>query len=149
MATSSPSGCPSADNTLVTHRVTKVADNGNSFTTKGDANDTVDPFTTKSKDILGQKWFVVPKVGRLMVFLASGLGTALLILIPGGIYLGQTLADRRAARRAAEAADAGPQRPPSPRTPRPDDADAPPATWPRTEADRFPQPRRRLPPSHR
>jgi signal peptidase len=91
---------PSADNTLVTHRVTKVDKEGNSFTTKGDANDTVDPFTTKSKDVLGSRWFSIPKVGRIMVFLSSGLGTMLLIGIPAAIYLGQTLADRRALQRS-------------------------------------------------
>ncbi len=95
---------PSADNTLVTHRVTKVDEEGNSFTTKGDANDTVDPFTTKAKDVLGSRWFSIPKVGRLMVFLSSGLGTVLLIGIPAAIYLGQTLADRRALQRARTAA---------------------------------------------
>lgn len=94
---------PSADNTLVTHRVTKVTDDGNSFTTKGDANDTVDPFTTAAEDVLGIRWFSIPSVGRIMVFLSSGLGTALLIGIPGAIYLGQTLADRRAVRRALDA----------------------------------------------
>ena len=100
---------PEADNTLVTHRVTKVDERGNSFTTKGDANDTVDPFTTTAKDVLGARWFSIPKVGRLMVFLSSGLGTALLIGIPAAIYLGQTLADRRALLRARSAAeDSGP-----------------------------------------
>jgi signal peptidase len=96
---------PEADNTLVTHRVTKVDERGNSFTTKGDANDTVDPFTTTAKDVLGARWFSIPKVGRLMVFLSSGLGTALLIGIPAAIYLGQTLADRRALLRARAAAE--------------------------------------------
>ena len=95
---------PEADNTLVTHRVTKVDEKGNTFTTKGDANDTVDPFTTKAKDVLGTRWFSIPAVGRIMVFLSTGLGTALLIGIPAAIYLGQTLADRRALRRAATAA---------------------------------------------
>jgi signal peptidase len=94
---------PSADNTLVTHRVTKVTDDGNSFSTKGDANDTADPFTTAAEDVLGIRWFSIPSVGRIMVFLSSGLGTALLIGVPGAIYLGQTLADRRAMRRAIEA----------------------------------------------
>ena len=94
---------PEADNTLVTHRVTKVDEKGNTFTTKGDANDTVDPFTTKAKDVLGTRWFSIPAVGRIMVFLSTGLGTALLIGIPAAIYLGQTLADRRALRRAATA----------------------------------------------
>ena len=99
---------PEADNTLVTHRVTKVDEKGNSFTTKGDANDTVDPFTTNAKDVLGIRWFSIPDVGRLMVFLSSGIGTALLIGIPAAIYFGQTLADRRALQRARAAAAEAP-----------------------------------------
>jgi signal peptidase I len=94
---------PEVDNTLVTHRVTKVDEAGNTFTTKGDANDTDDPFTTTAKDVLGIRWFSIPRIGRLMVFLSSGLGTALLIGIPGAIYLGQTLADRRSLQRARAA----------------------------------------------
>ena len=88
---------PSEDNTLVTHRVTSVQDDGNTFTTKGDANDTADPFTTKAEDVLGTKWFVLPGIGRAVVFLASPIGTALLLGIPAAIYIGQSLADRRRA----------------------------------------------------
>ena len=136
---------PSEDNTLVTHRVVKVADNGNKFTTKGDANDTVDPFETTAKDVLGTEWFSVPKVGQFMVFLASGLGTALLIIVPGCIYLGQTIADRRAARRAAAApvdvteTDALPEDAPA--------DDAGPVATPATPAASTPPPYRPSPPA--
>ncbi len=108
---------PSADNTLVTHRVTKVSDNGDTFSTKGDANDTEDPFTTKARDVLGTRWFSIPKVGRTMVFLSTGLGTLLLILVPGSIYVGQTLLDRRAARLAAAAPGPARSAPPHPTAP--------------------------------
>lgn len=117
---------PSVDNTLVTHRVTKVSDNGNTFSTKGDANDTEDPFTTNADDVLGTRWFSIPKVGRTMVFLSTGLGTLLLILVPGAIYVGQTLVDRRAARvaavtpvRAPSAVKPPPTSPPFPQMPPP------------------------------
>ena len=124
---------PSADNTLVTHRVTKVDKEGNTFTTKGDANDTVDPFTTKSKDVLGSRWFSIPKVGRIMVFLSTGLGTALLIGIPAAIYLGQTLADRRSLQRTRALAAAAAGAPPAesaPTDPAPTDPAAQPAAVP-------------------
>jgi signal peptidase len=102
---------PSEDNTLVTHRVTSVQDDGNTFTTKGDANETADPFTTKAEDVLGTKWFVLPGIGRAVVFLASPIGTALLLGIPAAIYIGQSLADRRrstAARAAVHSATENP-----------------------------------------
>ena len=117
---------PSEDNTLVTHRVTSVQDDGNTFTTKGDANETADPFTTEAEDVLGTKWFVLPGIGRAVVFLASPIGTALLLGIPAAIYIGQSLADRRRAtaahatvQRVTESPDdtpAGPSANPGPGT---------------------------------
>jgi signal peptidase len=124
---------PSEDNTLVTHRVTSVQDDGNTFTTKGDANETADPFTTKAEDVLGTRWFVLPGIGRAMVFLASPIGTALLLGIPAAIYIGQSLADRRRATASRAAIHSATERPAGPSAdPGPDTASEDPVSTPAT-----------------
>jgi signal peptidase len=94
---------PSAGNVLVTHRVVKVSKNGNTFTTKGDANDKADPFVTTGDNVLGRQWFAVPGVGHAMVFLSTGWGALLLVAVPGLIYAGQMIVDRRRAQHEEQA----------------------------------------------
>src|SRR6478672_10039486 len=60
------------DTTTVTHRVVGVgfdASGDRVFTTRGDANDSVDPWTVQGAHVLGQRWYAVPYLGYLTALL--------------------------------------------------------------------------------
>ena len=76
------------DGVLVTHRVESVVNDG-VYSTKGDANNTVDSQLVKFEDILGTSVLVVPKFGKLLLWLRTipGItsilvGTGLFIFLP-------------------------------------------------------------------
>lgn len=50
--------------TLVTHRVVRVEDPGQTFITKGDANSTEDPNPVSGENIVGRVIFKVPLIGE-------------------------------------------------------------------------------------
>ena len=58
------------DGVLVTHRVESVVSDG-VYSTKGDANNTVDSKLVKFEDILGTSVLVVPKFGKLLLWLRT------------------------------------------------------------------------------
>ena len=58
------------DGVLVTHRVESVVSDG-VYSTKGDANNTVDSQLVKFEDILGISVLVVPKFGKLLLWLRT------------------------------------------------------------------------------
>ena len=58
------------DGVLVTHRVESVVSDG-VYSTKGDANNTVDSKLVKFEDILGISVLVVPKFGKLLLWLRT------------------------------------------------------------------------------
>ena len=64
---------------LTTHRLMAVNDDG-TLTTKGDANETVDPFTVPTADVVGGVVLSPPKVGYWIVYLQNPLTVASLIL---------------------------------------------------------------------
>lgn len=90
---------------LVTHRITAIAStpNGRVFTTKGDANRTVDSRPVLASQVRGTLWFGVPYLGRIRNFLLNGAG---LVMLGSGITLLLAIAVlRRALRSSATAAD--------------------------------------------
>ena len=58
------------DGVLVTHRVESVVNDG-VYSTKGDANNTVDSQLVKFENILGTSVLVVPKFGKLLLWLRT------------------------------------------------------------------------------
>ena len=58
------------DGVLVTHRVESVVSDG-VYSTKGDANNTVDSKLVKFENILGTSVLVVPKFGKLLLWLRT------------------------------------------------------------------------------
>ncbi|TFD25605.1 signal peptidase I [Cryobacterium sp. TMS1-13-1] len=55
-----------------THRLVAINDDG-TVTTKGDANDTIDPFTVPAADVIGGVIAFVPRLGYLVVYLQNPL----------------------------------------------------------------------------
>lgn len=75
---------------LFTHRIYKVEKGKNvQFLTKGDANESVDPMTSSSKNIVGKLVFSVPRIGIAITFIQDNwplvilltLGTLILITL--------------------------------------------------------------------
>lgn len=58
----------------ITHRVAAVQADGSSFTTKGDANDSVDGAPVAAENVLGKVVFSLPKLGYVSAFLTSEAG---------------------------------------------------------------------------
>ena len=67
------------DNDRTTHRLVAVNDDG-TLTTKGDANDTIDPFTVPEADVIGGVTAFVPRLGYLVIYLQNPLALGSIIL---------------------------------------------------------------------
>ncbi len=67
-----------------THRIVeeKIENGQTLFTTKGDANDSVDPAPIKKSDIRGRVLFTLPYVGFILDFAKKPLGFVLIVGIP-------------------------------------------------------------------
>ena len=70
------------DNEYVTHRVIAINDD-NTFTTKGDANQTEDLAPVRFEDFKGQTIFSIPYLGYLLSKIQTRTGTFILCLIVG------------------------------------------------------------------
>ncbi len=68
-----------------THRVVSIA--GDTFTTKGDANEEADQQPVMRNEIIGKVWLHVPYAGFLLDFARQPLGFALLIGVPAVIII--------------------------------------------------------------
>jgi signal peptidase len=62
-----------------THRFVALNDDG-TLTTKGDANDTIDPFIVPTADVIGGVTAFVPRLGYLVVYLQNPLALGSLIM---------------------------------------------------------------------
>lgn len=72
------------DGMTVTHRIDEVQDDGQSYITKGDANDAPDMDPVLQKDIIGlYNGFTIPYLGYVINFATSKEGSALLLVFPG------------------------------------------------------------------
>ena len=65
------------DNTFITHRVTRIDDEG--IHTKGDGNETADLWVIKEKNITGKTVFWIPKAGYIASWLTSKQGMIIVI----------------------------------------------------------------------
>lgn len=65
----------------VTHRVTGIENNGESFITQGDANGIADPMPLEGDKIIGKMVFKVPVIGKILRFLNTQLGMGILITL--------------------------------------------------------------------
>lgn len=71
-----------SDNTLVTHRIVGINNDG-SFITKGDANNVEDiDLKAHGGNIIGKYFLKIPKGGYVLKFIQSPIGIILFILIP-------------------------------------------------------------------
>ena len=67
----------------ISHRVIGITETPLSFTTKGDANATPDPFTTPARDVFGIVAFHLPLLGYAVLFLQTELGLVAGLVLPG------------------------------------------------------------------
>lgn len=74
------------DGQLVTHRIVEINNQEQlSFSTKGDANDVIDPQTVLASAVVGKVNIVIPYVGYVVNFAKTRLGLLVLVIIPGAL----------------------------------------------------------------
>lgn len=69
----------SSDGAMVTHRL--IDTEGDSFVTKGDANDIQDPELLDPSYIEGEMIFIIPNMGTFVSFLTTPLGILILVFV--------------------------------------------------------------------
>ncbi len=73
---------------LTTHRIVAVdTEGGLSFTTKGDANDAVDPNPVPAHSVIGKVSLAVPYAGYVVRFADTLQGLLILVIIPGALII--------------------------------------------------------------
>lgn len=65
----------------ITHRVMEVNNNGESFVTKGDANQVNDPLPLDGNKLIGKVVMVIPFIGRIFRMLSTRFAMAIVISI--------------------------------------------------------------------
>lgn len=65
----------------VTHRVVAIENNGEFFTTRGDANNAADPMPLEGSKLIGKMVFKIPMIGKLFRFLNTQIGIGILITL--------------------------------------------------------------------
>ena len=77
---------------LVTHRVLEVEKHSAPiFHTKGDANNSADPYLVPAQNIVGKVSFHIPLLGYMAQFIKTPLGFILLLALPGAVIIGMEL----------------------------------------------------------
>ena len=77
---------------FITHRVTAIGQsNGIVFTTKGDANNAVDPLTVPAEHVVGKVLGFIPFLGFILSFVKTPIGMILTLVIPGLLIIGLEL----------------------------------------------------------
>lgn len=73
----------------ITHRIVdaKITEKSVEYVTKGDANNAKDSEAVLGASVVGEKVFVVPYLGRLIIFLSTVKGFALLIVMPISLFV--------------------------------------------------------------
>lgn len=103
--------------TPTTHRIVDVRQSGGQleFRTKGDANDNADPGWTPASAVVGRVLFVLPYVGRVVLFANTKLGFAALVGLPFALLVVSELwsfaaggTESSTTRAASDEADADP-----------------------------------------
>lgn len=73
--------------TRVTHRVVDIQDNGNTFITRGDANNADDPNPLDKERLIGKVIFPIPFVGMIFRTLSKPISIVVLIIVGIGWIL--------------------------------------------------------------
>lgn len=94
---------------ITTHQVVDVEQTaeGPVFTTKGTANDAVDPRPIPADSVVGTVWFVIPWVGHVVLFAKTKLGAFVLVGVPGILLVVSELYDLYQARSRASTTSEG------------------------------------------
>lgn len=71
----------STNSVKVTHRVVEVQQQGQSFITRGDANETNDPMPLEAQKVIGKVVFTIPFIGVMFSFISTGQGIATLLIL--------------------------------------------------------------------
>lgn len=69
----------------VTHRI--IGTKNGQFITKGDANKIADLQLVNKKDVIGEDYFIIPNVGKIITFIKSVPGFIVFIAIPALIFI--------------------------------------------------------------
>lgn len=77
----------------VTHRITNIEfdDKGTTYTTKGDANNTVDSVVVPSANVTGRVFLYIPYLGRAIALFGTLQGFIIFIICPSLILIGYEL----------------------------------------------------------
>lgn len=77
----------------VVHRVIaeRHLEGGVAYRTRGDANDRADPRLVSHSTVVGELWFSVPLVGRVVLFAQRPFGQVLLVVVPALLLVGTEL----------------------------------------------------------
>lgn len=75
---------PSRKGVLVTHRIRAISHVGDAteVETRGDANNTSERWTIKSKDSVGRVVYVLPKIGHVATIIRNPAGILILVVLP-------------------------------------------------------------------
>lgn len=82
-------GEDNANQIPTTHRIIDIREEGGQtvFSTKGDANEDVDPVSTPQSEVIGKIAFHVPYAGFVLDFARQPIGFTLMIGIPAGVII--------------------------------------------------------------
>jgi signal peptidase len=74
---------------LISHRVVEInlGNDGPNFTTKGDANEVIDPNPVLAKNLVGKVTLAIPYLGYCLEFIQTKQGLLLLIIMPASLVL--------------------------------------------------------------
>ena len=65
----------------VTHRVVAIENNGESFITRGDANNMDDPYPREKSNVIGRIIFSIPFIGYIFDYLSNPIAIGVIVLI--------------------------------------------------------------------
>ena len=67
-------------NSVVTHRIVEINNDGEYYITKGDANDAVDSFFVNDEMIVGKVIFIAPYIGKIIMFIQENIFMVLIAI---------------------------------------------------------------------
>jgi signal peptidase len=75
---------PSGSKRLITHRVRRIRNDGRSylFTSRGDANNTVERWSVPARGHIGRVWLRIPKIGYVLAKTRTATGRILMVVVP-------------------------------------------------------------------
>jgi signal peptidase len=75
---------PSGSKRLITHRIRRIRNDGKSylFTTKGDANNTLERWSVPAHGQIGRVWLRIPKIGYVLAKTRTATGRIFMVVLP-------------------------------------------------------------------